>query len=143
MEVKPLSSNARFKQSRFEIVNPLPVKAYYVASSGGGKGGSSDAPVEGALLIFLPGVGEISRMCSELQRGSGSSRLFVVPLHGALPPADQSKAFRDPPHGLTKVVVATNIAETSLTLDGISYVIDAGYCKLKVFNPKKSNNFSA
>ena len=75
---------------------------------GGGGGNKSskrgkDDAVEGAILVFLPGVGEISRMCSELQRCSCSSRLFVVPLHGALPPAEQSKAFRDPPRGLTKV----------------------------------------
>ena len=52
LEVKPLSSNARFKQSRFEIVNPLPVKAYYVASSGGGKSSAAISLIENLLPLF-------------------------------------------------------------------------------------------
>jgi len=52
-------------------------------------------------------------------------------------PADlQAKIFEATPDGRRKVIVATNIAETSLTVDGISYVVDAGYSKLKVYNPK-------
>ena len=52
LEVKPLSSNARFKQSRFEIVNPMPCKAYYVASSGGGKSSAAISLIENLLPLF-------------------------------------------------------------------------------------------
>ena len=110
---------------------------------GGGKGGGKHDTVEGAILVFLPGVGEISRMCSELQRCSCSSHLFVVPLHGALPPAEQTKAFRNPPRGLTKVVVATNIAETSITIPDCTVVVDSGRAKETGFNAERSTPFLA
>ena len=52
LEVKPLSSNARFKQSRFDIFNPMPVKCYYVASSGGGKSSAAISAIEALLPVF-------------------------------------------------------------------------------------------
>ncbi len=62
--------------------------------------------------------------------------LAVLPIYSQLPSDLQAKIFQRAPDGLRKCVVATNIAETSLTLDGIMYVVDSGYCKMKVFNPK-------
>lgn len=62
--------------------------------------------------------------------------LAVLPIYSQLPTDAQAKIFQKAPGGMRKCVVATNIAETSLTLDGIFFVIDPGFCKLKVYNPK-------
>lgn len=62
--------------------------------------------------------------------------LAVLPIYSQMPADLQAKIFQPTPDGRRKVVVATNIAETSLTVDGILYVVDAGYSKLKVYNPK-------
>jgi pre-mRNA-splicing factor ATP-dependent RNA helicase DHX15/PRP43 len=61
---------------------------------------------------------------------------LVVPLYSSLPPVQQQRIFDDAPPGGRKVVVSTNIAETSLTIDGIVYVIDPGFSKQKVYNPR-------
>ena len=70
--------------------------------------------------------------------------LAVLPIYSQLPSDLQAKIFQKAPDGLRKCVVATNIAETSLTLDGIMYVVDSGYCKMKVriilFNEVDSKN---
>jgi pre-mRNA-splicing factor ATP-dependent RNA helicase DHX38/PRP16 len=62
--------------------------------------------------------------------------LAILPLYSQLPADLQAKIFEKPPEGVRKCVVSTNVAETSLTIDGIRYVIDIGYSKLKVFNPR-------
>ncbi|KAA8595645.1 hypothetical protein FQN60_010936 [Etheostoma spectabile] len=62
--------------------------------------------------------------------------LAVLPIYSQLPSDLQAKIFQKAPDGVRKCIVATNIAETSLTVDGIMFVVDAGYCKLKVFNPR-------
>ena len=62
--------------------------------------------------------------------------LAILPIYSQLPSDLQAKIFQKAPDGVRKCVVATNIAETSLTVDGIMYVIDAAFCKLKVFNPR-------
>ena len=62
--------------------------------------------------------------------------LAVLPIYSQLPSDLQAKIFQRAQGGIRKCIVATNIAETSLTVDGIFFVIDPGYCKLKVFNPK-------
>ena len=67
--------------------------------------------------------------------------LAVLPIFSQLPSDLQAKIFQKAPDGLRKCVVATNIAETSLTLDGIKYVVDSGYCKMKVFNPRIGDIF--
>lgn len=64
--------------------------------------------------------------------GEGVPPLLILPIYSQLPADLQSKIFEKAPEGMRKVVVSTNIAETSLTVDGIIYVIDTGYCKLKV-----------
>lgn len=60
----------------------------------------------------------------------------MLPLHSSLPADMQARIFEAAPKGIRKVIVSTNVAETSLTVDGIRYVIDSGFCKLKVYNPK-------
>jgi ATP-dependent RNA helicase DHX29 len=72
----------------------------------------------GAVLIFMPGIGEIRHLTERLQgsRVFGSSRYDIVPMHSALSSKDQRNAFRVPPKGCRKIIVATNICETSVTI---------------------------
>ncbi|HKU60552.1 MAG TPA: ATP-dependent helicase HrpB [Gemmatimonadales bacterium] len=81
----------------------------------------------GDLLVFLPGAGEIRRT-AELLRGTVSAD--VVPLHGSLSAEEQDRAIRPSPSGRRKVVLATSIAETSLTIEGVRVVIDAGLSRV-------------
>ncbi|KFH47355.1 putative ATP-dependent RNA helicase-like protein [Hapsidospora chrysogenum ATCC 11550] len=87
----------------------------------------------GGILIFLPGVGEINQACRALQ---GISSLHVLPLHASLETREQKRVFANPPHGKRKVVVATNVAETSITIDDIVAVIDSGKVKETSFDPQ-------
>mmetsp|Transcript_357 Transcript_357/g.335 ORF Transcript_357/g.335 Transcript_357/m.335 type:complete len:94 (+) Transcript_357:1592-1873(+) len=66
--------------------------------------------------------------------GENCPRMLVLPIYSQLPSDVQAKIFEK--SEIRKCVVATNIAETSLTLDGVRYVVDSGFCKLKVYNPK-------
>jgi pre-mRNA-splicing factor ATP-dependent RNA helicase DHX16 len=68
--------------------------------------------------------------------GSRIGELIILPIYANLPSDMQAKIFEPTPPGARKVVLATNIAETSLTIDGIIYVIDPGFCKLKSYNPR-------
>lgn len=85
----------------------------------------------GGILIFLPGVGEINQACGAL-RAIGS--LHVLPLHASLETREQKRVFAHPPPGKRKVVVATNVAETSITIDDILVVIDSGKVKETSFD---------
>jgi pre-mRNA-splicing factor ATP-dependent RNA helicase DHX38/PRP16 len=68
--------------------------------------------------------------------GQEVPELLILPIYSQLPADLQAKIFEKAPDGVRKCVVSTNIAETSLTLDGIFYVVDTGYVKMKVYNPK-------
>ena len=68
--------------------------------------------------------------------GPEAPELIILPVYSALPSDMQSKIFNPAPPGSRKVVIATNIAEASLTIDGIFYVVDPGFAKIKVYNPK-------
>jgi ATP-dependent RNA helicase DHX8/PRP22 len=95
----------------------------------------------GDILIFLTGQEEIDT-CAEIlfgrmkALGDLAPELIILPVYGALPSEMQSRIFEPAPPGARKCVIATNIAEASLTIDGIYYVIDPGFCKQKVFNAK-------
>lgn len=97
---------------------------------------------EGDVLVFMPGQEDIDATCDMIKEKlaaleeEGAKPLSVLPIYSQLPTDLQAKIFQKAEEGMRKVVVATNIAETSLTVDGIKYVIDSGYCKLKVFNPR-------
>ncbi|XP_045495395.1 pre-mRNA-splicing factor ATP-dependent RNA helicase PRP16 isoform X3 [Colias croceus] len=97
-------------------------------------------PDEGDILIFMPGQEDIEVTCEVLTERLGdldtAPPLTVLPIYSQLPADLQAKIFQRAPPGQRKCIVATNIAETSLTVDGIMYVIDCGYCKLKVYNPR-------
>jgi len=88
----------------------------------------------GSLLVFLPGAGEIARVQSALNERLGARPdISVTPLYGALDPAEQDRAIRPAPAGVRKVVLATSIAETSLTIEGVRVVIDAGLSRVPRF----------
>ena len=90
----------------------------------------------GSLLVFLPGQAEIRRVNQQLADALGSRRdILLCPLHGELDLAAQRAAIEPAPKGLRKVVLATNIAETSLTIDGVRVVIDAGLARVPRFDP--------
>ena len=95
----------------------------------------------GDILLFLTGQEEIDTACQVLNErmkklGSDVPELIVLPVYSALPSEMQSKIFDPAPRGKRKCVIATNIAEASLTIDGIYYVVDPGFSKVKIFNSK-------
>ncbi|XP_072977780.1 probable pre-mRNA-splicing factor ATP-dependent RNA helicase DEAH5 [Typha angustifolia] len=97
---------------------------------------------EGDILVFLTGQEEIDHACQSLyerMKGLGKNvpELIILPVYSALPSEMQSRIFEPAPPGKRKVVVATNIAEASLTIDGIYYVVDPGFAKQNVYNPKQ------
>ena len=90
----------------------------------------------GSLLVFLPGQAEIRRVNQQLADALGSrSDILLCPLHGELDLTAQRAAIEPAPKGQRKVVLATNIAETSLTIDGVRVVIDAGLARVPRFDP--------
>ncbi|GFR46511.1 hypothetical protein Agub_g8095, partial [Astrephomene gubernaculifera] len=98
--------------------------------------GRGDLSGGGALLVFLPGAPEISRLQrlllssdKVLSAAGGSAGLRVLPLHGSLSSAEQSRVFGRPPAGCFKVVLSTNVAETSITIDDVTAVLDTGRVK--------------
>lgn len=90
---------------------------------------------EGSLLVFLPGMAEIRRVERRLLEANLGPAICIAPLHGDLSPAAQDAAIAPAPPGTRKVVLATSIAETSLTIDGIRVVIDAGRLRVPRFDP--------
>ena len=102
----------------------------------------------GDILVFLTGEQEIEQACDEIREqaqglGKDLPELVVLPLYSSLTPQQQRKIFQPAPGPRVpggppgrKVVVSTNIAETSLTIDGIVYVVDPGFSKQKVYNPR-------
>ncbi|MDD1509288.1 ATP-dependent helicase HrpB [Pseudomonas sp. CNPSo 3701] len=89
----------------------------------------------GSLLVFLPGQAEIRRVAEQLDEAlAGRSDVRVCPLHGELELSAQRAAIEPAPAGLRKVVLATNIAETSLTIDGVRVVVDAGLARVPRFD---------
>lgn len=98
-------------------------------------------PVPGDILVFLTGQEEIEAAVEILNSrilglGSKIKELVICPIYSNLPSDMQAKIFEDAPVGGRKVVIGTNIAETSLTIDGICFVIDIGFCKQKSYNPR-------
>ncbi|PHH60063.1 hypothetical protein CDD81_2149 [Ophiocordyceps australis] len=94
----------------------------------------------GDILVFMTGQEDIEVTCElvrkRLDELKDPAKLSILPIYSQMPADLQAKIFERAPPGVRKCIVATNIAETSLTVDGIKYVVDAGYSKLKVYNPK-------
>jgi pre-mRNA-splicing factor ATP-dependent RNA helicase DHX38/PRP16 len=95
----------------------------------------------GDILVFMTGQEDIVTTCEVVAErmaalGDGPPPLLLLPMYSQLAADLQAKIFDAAAEGVRKCIVSTNIAETSLTVDGILYVIDTGFCKLKVYNPK-------
>ncbi|KAG0379547.1 hypothetical protein BGX24_012730 [Mortierella sp. AD032] len=95
----------------------------------------------GDILVFLTGQDEIDSAAENLQQtcrvlGDRIQELIVCPIYSSLPSDLQGKIFEPTPEGSRKVVLATNIAETSITIDGVKFVIDPGFSKMLSYNPK-------
>lgn len=89
----------------------------------------------GDILVFMPGMAEINATIAACRALRTSERLAFIPLHGELPPEEQDQAFS--PNPLRKIVVATNVAETSVTIDGIKHVVDCGQARVARFDPER------
>ncbi|KAM6969733.1 ATP-dependent RNA helicase DHX33 [Aplochiton taeniatus] len=99
-----------------------------------------EAPPHHDILVFMTGQEEIealARTCRDIAKHlpDGCGPLLVIPLYASLPPTQQLRVFQPAPKGCRKVILSTNIAETSVTISGIKYVIDTGMVKAKRFNP--------
>ena len=90
----------------------------------------------GDILIFLPGEKTIKECMGLLSNGPVAAYLHLIPLYGRLGKEEQERVFESPPPGKIKAVISTNIAETSVTIDGITTVIDSGLSKLNYYNPR-------
>jgi ATP-dependent helicase HrpB len=121
-----------------------PVEIRYLASRPGariedsvaGAIRSALASDMGSILAFLPGAGEIRRCIAALERSSLPGDVRLLPLYGDLSPTAQDAAIAPSPFGVRKVVIATSIAETSLTIEGVRVVIDSGVSRVSRFSPR-------
>ncbi|XP_024533616.1 DExH-box ATP-dependent RNA helicase DExH1 isoform X2 [Selaginella moellendorffii] len=84
---------------------------------------------DGAILVFLTGWDDISKLLDKLKLNPSVRNELLLPLHGSMPTINQRQIFQRPPPGVRKIVLATNIAETSITIDDVVYVIDCGKAK--------------
>lgn len=105
-------------------------------------GGDHDYPTEGSILIFLPGISEITSLYDQLsdhrEFGPRFGRYLLLPLHSSLTSEEQSAIFRKPKEGVRKIILSTNIAETSVTIDDCVFVIDSGKMKEKRFDSNRN-----
>ena len=90
---------------------------------------------QGSILVFLPGQGEINRVAALLAQRGLPTHVDLAPLYGALGRAEQDHAVAKASPGRRKIVLATSVAETSLTIDGVRVVIDCGLSRVPVFEP--------
>jgi len=127
-------------------VRPFPVEIEYLESPPGAEEQVWDAAadafrrcaragVPGDVLIFMPGAHEIRRTLAALRASPAAADCVLLPLHGDLPPGDQDAAFAE--QDRRKIIVATNVAETSLTIPGIRLVVDSGLARVPRFDPRR------
>ncbi len=90
---------------------------------------------EGSILAFLPGEAEIAR-CAEMLEGSFPHSTTLYPLYGRLSSKEQREAIAPPGSGERKIVLATPIAETSITIEGVTVVVDSGFCRKMMYDPR-------
>jgi hypothetical protein len=93
---------------------------------------------QGSILIFLPGWEEITRTRECLEASSffgDSTKFLLLPLHSMIPSIEQKKVFQSPKPGVRKIILATNIAETAITINDVVFVIDCGRVKEKSYDP--------
>ena len=92
--------------------------------------------VNGDILIFLPGEKIIKDCMQKLYKSSFARKIHIIPLYGRLAKEEQERVFDSAPLGKKKVIISTNIAETSVTIPGITVVIDSGLAKLNYYSPR-------
>ncbi|RLU25415.1 hypothetical protein DMN91_001571 [Ooceraea biroi] len=122
LETKDAMAQLTEKEISFELIEAL---LRYV----------KEQTIPGAVLIFLPGWNLIFALLKHLQQHSifGGSSYCIIPLHSQLPREDQRKVFDPVPSSVTKIILSTNIAETSITINDVVYVIDSCKAKMKLF----------
>ena len=101
------------------------------------KSAREESFVAGAVLVFLTGWDDIVKvrdLCASDEILGDASRFLILPLHGQMPSAHQREIFDRPRRGARKVILATNIAETSITIDDVVYVVDCGKSKEKSYD---------
>lgn len=118
-----------------------PVADYVTESAQTVLGLHLSKPLPGDVLVFLPGQDAIETCAETLQsyvaEAKGHLRpLLILPIYSSMPPKEQARIYERTPPGTRKVVIATNIAETSITIDGAVYVVDCGLCKQDYYNPQ-------
>jgi ATP-dependent helicase HrpB len=91
------------------------------------------AEEDGSILAFLPGMAEIQRTADRI--GPVAETVQIAPLYGALSPQEQNAAIAPPPKGIRKIVIATDIAESALTIEGVRVVVDSGFARVPRFDP--------
>ena len=91
---------------------------------------------QGDVLVFLTGQEEIETACATLASSNSDQTMSILPVYATMPSDQQAKIFSPTPQGTRKIVVGTNVAETSITIDGIFYVVDPGFVKQKIYNPR-------
>ena len=98
----------------------------------------ADVSAGGDMLVFMPGAHEINRTVQAIQGARGLRDFVCYPLHGELPPEQQDRAVQK--YATRKIIVSTNVAETSLTIDGVTTVIDCGLARVARFDPHRGIN---
>ncbi len=98
----------------------------------------ADVSAGGDMLVFMPGAYEINRTVQAIQGARGLRDFVCYPLHGDLPPEQQDRAVQK--YATRKIIVSTNVAETSLTIDGVTTVIDCGLARMARFDPHRGIN---
>ena len=125
------------------LSSPLDAANYIKGNATSNKQNVSMAPstndtTSSAILVFLPGIKEITTLQELLVRSlNGTAREWVLPIHSSIPPEEQRLVFTRPPKGIRKVVLATNIAETAITIDDVAFVVDTGRMKENRYDPLK------
>jgi ATP-dependent helicase HrpB len=89
----------------------------------------------GDVLVFMPGMGEINSTIAAIGAEKMSERVALIPLHGELPPEQQDLAFA--PNPLRKIIISTNVAETSVTIDGVRHVVDSGLARVARYDAER------
>ena len=134
-----LTSSGRAHPVRIEyLTKPVRAENYPIWDLAADEFARIAAQTEGDALIFMPGKYEIMRTISAIRASRVSDRFVALPLYGELPPEEQDAALDQ--YEKRKVIVATNVAETSLTIDGVRVVIDSGLARIARFDPRRGIN---
>lgn len=142
------SANSKTTCKSLFLMDPIKINPELIESiltlicDGGSK--EEDWPQNGTVLIFLPGLAEIQSVFDSLmdskEFSSRSGKYLLLPLHSSLTNEEQALVFKRAPNAKRKIILSTNIAETSITIDDCVFVIDCGQMKEKHFDSVSSNN---